>query len=56
MHALITLAWLAAALAFYTLGSTTGLIVFLFVGVVAESIFWFRLLRRKGSAARNSDP
>jgi hypothetical protein len=44
---LLTAAFLIAAVLCYVVGSNAGLIVFAAIGLVLESVFWFRLFRRR---------
>jgi hypothetical protein len=45
MKHLITFAFLAAAILFYAVGFGPGAKLAIALGVVAETIFWFRFLR-----------
>ncbi len=47
MKRVITFSSLVAAVAVYLAGSALGALIFFIVGAVFESIFWFRLFRRK---------
>ncbi|MFY9260582.1 MAG: hypothetical protein WAO71_08760 [Gallionella sp.] len=47
MRHLITLACLVAAFAAYTVGWRQGIVGFAVIGIILESLFWFRLLRKK---------
>lgn len=51
----ITFFILFAAVAAYLVGGTVESMIFLMVGAVLESIFWFRLLRRNESASKFND-
>jgi membrane protein implicated in regulation of membrane protease activity len=51
----ITFFILFAAVAAYLVGSTVESMVFLIVGAVLESVFWFRLFRRNESASKFND-
>jgi membrane protein implicated in regulation of membrane protease activity len=51
----ITFFILFAAVAAYLAGSTVESMIFLMVGAVLESIFWFRLLRRNESTSKLKD-
>ena len=51
----ITFFILFAAVAAYLAGSTLESMILLMIGVVLESIFWFRLLRRNESASKLKD-
>ena len=44
---LMTVAFLIAAVLCYVVGSNSGVIVFVAVGLVFESALWFRLIRRR---------
>jgi 16S rRNA C1402 (ribose-2'-O) methylase RsmI len=46
---LVTVAWLAGAILCYVAGSTSGMLAFVAAGLVCESFFWFRVLRRPRS-------
>jgi len=46
MKHLITLACLLLAVALYAVGMSTGAVVFAGLGMLAEGVFWIRLLRR----------
>jgi len=46
MKHLITLACLLVAICFYVAGMSSGFVVFIVAGFLAEGAFWFRLLRR----------
>ncbi|MFA6231140.1 MAG: glycosyl transferase family 39 [Rhodanobacter sp.] len=46
MKHLITLACLLVAVGFYAMGMSTGAVIFMGVGMLAEGAFWIRLLRR----------
>ncbi len=48
-HHLVTLVFLLAAVLCAIAGSTSGLLVFAAAGLVLESVFWFRLLRRRAA-------
>lgn len=43
---------LIAAVVAYLAGSTLGSMIFLIMGAVLETIFWFRILRRNESASK----
>jgi len=47
MRHLVTLLCLVAAVASYIVGSTSGAVVFLALGVLLEGVFWFRIIGRK---------
>jgi membrane protein implicated in regulation of membrane protease activity len=51
----ITFFILFAAVAAYLVGGTVESMIFLMVGAVLESIFWFRLFRRNESASKFND-
>ena len=44
---LTTVVFLIAAVLWYVAGSNFGVIVFAAVGLVLESVFWFRLIKRR---------
>jgi hypothetical protein len=44
---LMTTAFLIAAFLCYVVGSNFGVIVFAAMGLVLESVFWFRLIKRR---------
>jgi hypothetical protein len=45
-HHLVTAAFLIAAVLCYVVGSNPGVIIFAALGLVLESVFWFRLIKR----------
>ena len=49
MRHVITLLFLALAIAAYFVGSMTGVAIFIGVGVVFEGVVWLRLLKRNGN-------
>jgi hypothetical protein len=46
-HHLITAALLIAAILCYVAGLNSGILVFVAAALVLESVFWFRLLKRR---------
>lgn len=52
MKHIITFFILFAAVVAYLAGSTLGSMIFLIIGAVLETIFWFRILRRNESASK----
>ena len=44
---LVTVAALLAAVIFYIVGYATAGHLFIFLGVIAELVFWFRLIKPK---------
>lgn len=46
-HLLVTAAFLIAAVVCYMAGIRLGTLLFVAAGFVLESVFWFRLLRRR---------
>ncbi len=47
MKHVITFFCFIAAVTSYLAGSASGAVIFFVVGVILESVFWFRLFRRK---------
>jgi hypothetical protein len=47
MRFLILALLIVAALAAYGYGSSTGLVIFIILGIVFEGLFWFGLLGKK---------
>lgn len=43
----LTLACLIGAVLCYLLGAAEGVIAFVITGLILESLFWFRLFRRR---------
>jgi len=56
MRHLITLACLVAAFAAYTIGWGQGGTSFVVIGIILESMFWFRLLRKKKQQSPAAHP
>ena len=51
-HHLVTAALLIAAIGCYAAGIAAGLLVFAAAALVLESVFWFRLFKRRRGAER----
>jgi hypothetical protein len=51
-HHLLTAAFLVGAIACYAASFNAGMIAFAATGLVFESVFWFRLFKRRTSPRR----
>ena len=50
MKHLITIALLLAAIVFVAMGSASGFVIFLILGIVCEGAFWLRIFGKRKSS------